>query len=591
MLLDNHNGDPVNSDQHTPECAPVAVVDSEAGAAELLYSGPEGELIERFGGVATGPLAHIISGETEAPSGDVYTRYHDPETGEVHVTSTLTRDDYEAATPPKIWAQLEEYAEANRGNTIIRINATAYGGGVAIMNESWVHLMRELGVDAHWYAMDEDVAGSSVTKFRFHNGMQNVAPEEEITLTEDDKLLAYEPWVARNARKFEEPIRGADVIIIDDAQPSRLIRSIKGFTVDTAAGSMQFEGWNPDAPLIYRDHIHSEGELMTTPGTPQYGIWDYLWNDNGISQADVFVIHPVDEFAPPNVPENKIVKMPATADKLGDLLRDLSKQEIEQGFDFINEQLWINGEQSPIDRDRPYIALIARFDESKNMDGGMEFYARAVEKMKAAGVPEGEIPQLVIIGNGAYDDQSGPMMLAKVMALRASDEMSDIREDIKVARVPHNDAAINAILRGAKIALQPSIKEGSESRVTDAILMGVPVIGSDRGGIPLQIKEGGSGYIIDPDDTERWAERITELIADESKYMALKQGTEYWAKAHNEQFTTPQNLINWLYLSKTLLADKAGFNGDRRWVSEMAASESESSAARRLSSVGRAALS
>jgi glycosyltransferase involved in cell wall biosynthesis len=346
---------------------------------------------------------------------------------------------------------------------------------------------------------------------------------------------------------------------------------------------VQHEGWNPDAPLIYRDHIHSEGELMVTPGTPQHTTWEYLWDYNGINKADAFIIHPVDEFAPPNVPDSKIVKMPAAADKLGDLLRDLSEEEIEEGFAFINDQLWQNQEQSPIDRERRYIVLIARFDESKGMAQGMESYRRARELMVAQGVPEEEIPQLVIIGNGAMDDPSGEKELAKVMDLRSSEPYGDIKDDIKVAKVPHKDPAINAILRGATLALQPSIKEGFESRVTDAIVLCVPVIGSDRGGIPLQIKEpsiengnfvGGSGYIIDPYDTAQWAERITELVTDEARYNEMKVQTKRLAKEHNEQFTTVQNVINWLHLSKTLLADKASFDGDRRLVSDMAAAES-----------------
>ncbi len=578
--------------------APAGPPDSEQLANALVASGLAGTAItEHFS--PSRPNLRLIQGlagtameqttattdttpEIKAPLGDAYTRNYDEATCEVHVESRLTLADYQAVTPPDVWERLLENAEANKGKTIMRINATPYGGGVAIMNESWVHIMRSLGVDAHWYALDEDEAGSEVTKFRFHNGMQNVAPREEITLTDDDKI-AYESWIDRNAEKLEDPLRQADVIIIDDAQPSRLIRNIKGFTVQTANGPVERLGWNPDAPLIYRDHIHSEGELMVTPGTPQYDIWNYLWDFNGVSRADAFIIHPVDEFAPSNVPDNKIVKMPATVDKLGDLLRDLSEEEIEEGFDFINDQLWKKDEQAPIDRTRPYVVLIARFDESKGMAQGMESYRLAREMMLAQDVPEEKIPQLVIIGNGAIDDPSGNKELAKVMDLRSSEAFEGIKDDIKVARVPHKDMAINAILREAKLALQPSIAEGFEARVTDAIVLDVPVIGSDRGGIPLQIKEhvdeagnvvGESGYVIDPYDSGQWAQRITELMTDETLYADMKVTTAERAKDHNEQFTTVQNEINWLYLSRKLLADKDGFDGNRRWVSEMAASES-----------------
>jgi alpha,alpha-trehalose phosphorylase (configuration-retaining) len=554
------------------------VASGVAGAAVTEHLGPMQPNLRLIQGLAGTAMEQTLTTTTTtpeitAPLGDAYTRRYDEATCEVHIESRLTLDDYKAVTPPDVWERFLENAEANRGKTIMRINATPYGGGVAIMNESWVHIMQLSGIDAHWYALDEDKAGSEVTKFRFHNGMQNVAPREEITLTDDDKI-AYEAWIDRNAEKLEEPLRQADVIIIDDAQPSRLIRKVKGFTIETANGPVHRLGWNPDAPLIYRDHIHSEGQLMVTPGTPQYDIWNYLWDFNGINQADAFVIHPVDEFAPPNVPDAKIVKMPATVDKLGDLLRELSQEEIEEGFDFINDQLWKNEEQTPIDRNREYVVLIARFDESKGMPLGMESYLKSRELMIARGTPEDKIPQLLIIGNGAIDDPSGEKELAKVMALRSSEAYAGIKDDIKVARVPHKDMAINAILREAKLALQPSIAEGFEARVTDAIELGVPVIGSNRGGIPLQIKEGESGHVVDPHDTSQWAQRISELMTDETRYADMKATTAERAKDHNEQFTTIQNETNWLYLSRTLIADKDGFEGNRRWVSDMAAAES-----------------
>lgn len=580
------------------EGLPIGLMDPTAAEQlgdELTASGLPGmAVVETFGPRrSSADLMHGLGGttlaappavgETGQDSNNAYTRHYDEQTREVHVDSRLTLEDYEAVTPPDVWGRLTEYAEANAGKTIIRINATPYGGGVAIMNESWVHIMRELGVDAHWYSLDADQAGSEVTKYRFHNGMQNVAPEAEITLTEADRLQAYEPWIDRNAEALEGPLRAANVIIIDDAQPSRLIRNITGYTEETADGPVEHEGWNTEAPLLYRDHIHSEGQLMVTPGTPQHTIWQYLWEHNGIHKADAFIIHPVDDFAPPNVPDQKIVKMPAAVDKLGDLLRALSEEEIVAGYDFINDQLAQNQEQTPIDRNRPYFALVARFDESKGMPQGMESYLRAREMMQAQGVPEAEIPQLVIIGNGAIDDPSGVKELAKVMDLRASQPFDAIRDDIKVARVPHNDTAINAVLRGATLGLQPSTKEGFESRVTDAIDLGVPVIGSNRGGIPLQIVEptmkdgvfeGGSGYVIDPYDTEQWAQRMTEVVTDTGRYQAMRVATARLARTHNEEFTTVQNVLNWLFLSQKLLADRDGFSGDREWVSKMAIRES-----------------
>ena len=433
-----------------------------------------------------------MSSQTGTPSqkvskvvSDVYKKVYDPETGEVHVQSKVTLKQYEEITPAEEMNLLKEYAQAMKGRRLLFVNATYAGGGVAIMRAPLIHLLRSLGVDVHWHVLQPDEGAFLVTKRKFHNVLQDVAGPG-IELSDADKAI-YEAWTERNAKALEGPIREATDIVIDDWQPSGLIPYIK-------------DKFNPNATLLFRDHIQTEGELMGTPGTPQHTTWDYIWNHNRTKEADVFITHPVDEFVPPDVPDEKVVYMPATCDMLDDLNRVLTDAERQIGLAFINDQLAANEGQKPLDMTRPYIVLIARFDPSKGMPQGIESYALARKKMVAAGVPKSKLPQLVVLGNGSVDDPDGLPVLADIMALRST-KYSGIKDDIKIARVPHNDVAINSLLGGAALALQPSTKEGFESRVTDAILQGVPVLGSSRGGIPLQITEGESGHVIDPHDT------------------------------------------------------------------------------------------
>lgn len=562
MSPNNHrNGLPGST---TPEAA--ATITSAPSGSELLYSGPDGDILERFD----------TAGEVIGIPQEAYTKTYDPKSGdlEVHVTSDLTLKDYQAITPPEEWARLEEYAKEMEGKKVVRVNATAAGGGVAIMNAPWVHLMRTLGVDAHWYALEPDEEAAKVTKWKFHNVLQDVAPPGT-ELNAEDKSV-YEAWMKRNAELLREPLQGADIVICDDWQPSGLIPYLKGFEEETPDGSVYHLGMNPDVPILFRDHIHTEGELMVTPGTPQNTTWEYLWGHNRISEADVFVAHPNDDFVPGNVPDAQVVFMPATIDLLDDLNRKLTDEERQAGRAFINEHLAMNENQEPLDFNRPYIVLIARFDESKGMPQGVESYAIARRQMLEQGVPEEEIPQLMIIGNGSVDDPSGTIVLEEIMTLRDSTDMldpdlyGDIKDDLKVVRVPHNDIAINTVLGGAKLALQPSTAEGFEARVTDAIWQGVPMIGSDRGGIPLQIVEGKSGYVVDPYDTEAWAGHIVRLMTDSDQYESLRSTTKEMAVTHNHQFTTVPNIIRWLSLSRMMLNNKATFRGDRRWPEELA---------------------
>lgn len=421
--------------------------------------------------------------------------------------------------------------------------------------------MNLVGVDAHWHAMKPDPKAAEVTKWSFHNVMQNV--EGSIPLNEQG-MKVYEEWGKENAELLKEPLQKANVIILDDWQTASLIPYIKGYEEETPDGPVYHLGINPTAKLFFRNHIHTEGQLMGTEGTPQYTTWKYLWERNRIKEADMFIVHPKDEFVPPGVPREKVVFMPATCDLLDDLNRPLDEGERARGLAFINEQLTQTDNQEPLDANRPYLVLIARFDESKGMPLGMESYAKARQQLVQLGVEE-RVPQFMVVGNGSVDDPSGKPMLEQMLHLRA-DSYGDIKKDIKIARVPHNDIAINALLKGAMIALQPSTKEGFESRVTEAISQGVPALGSNQGGIPIQIEHNKSGYIIDPYDTDEWARRIVELVMDREKYETLRVSTKELARTKNYAYTTVPQGIRWLWLWNNTGPD---IQGNHRWVEDL----------------------
>lgn len=495
---------------------------------------------------------------------DSYKKDWNRKTLEVSVTSKVTLEEFERDTPKHVWEALTDLAEKHKGEEWMFINATAAGGGVAIMRSPLIHLMNMLGVNAKWYAIepDKDKKFFDITKNKFHNVLQDVA-EPGTVLTEEDMDL-YDEVIDMNVAKLKDRLAEADTIVIDDWQPAGIIDHLKGVNGK--------EALNPDANLIFRDHIHTNGELMGAEGTTQRNSWSFLWHGRGegrISHADAFITHPKDEMVPPDVPDDKVVFMGATIDLHDDLNGPTTGEDIEKGFDFINHQLSENEGQTPIDRDRGYFILVARFDESKGMPQALEAYAKYREEMARQGVPESQIKQLLLVGNGSTDDPSGKPQLELMMNLR-SNEFAYIKDDVKIARVPHNDRAIQAVLSNADIALQPSIAEGFEARVTDAIFLGVPVIGSDRGGIPLQIIEGLSGHVVDPYNTDRIAEYMTKYGQNELARRMLQKTTEQAFRSHNIKFTTPYNALRFLGINHLLNQQKQGtpFRGRRQSVEE-----------------------
>jgi len=424
-------------------------------------------------------------------------------------------------------------------------SSTPRGGGVAIMRHAIIRLFRLLGVDANWYVLSSKKEVFEVTKRKFHNVLQNVAPPDTRLLESDKKILSS--WSEKNACKFEPIFKRAKVIVIDDYQPSGMIPRIKKI--------------NPDVRIIYRSHIQIEAELIKEKGTIQSKIWEYLWKN--IRFADIFVSHPIEKFIPPDVPREKTVLMAPSTDKLDGLNKKLTPAQLKFYINLFNQQI----KGSPLDTKRPYIIQIARFDPSKGINDVVESYRKLRKKMDAAGMPKKKIPQLVIAGHGAVDDPEGDSIFASTISLLEMDTYKDIAEDIKVAKVSDSDQILNALLSESTVTVQLSHKEGFEFKVTEALHKGKPVVAYRTGGIPLQIDHGVTGYLVKTGNTDQVAKYLFELFVDKEKYCEISKNA---ASRLKKDFFTASNAAKWLFLATELL-EKGAVKGNRRLVRDIMA--------------------
>ena len=69
---------------------------------------------------------------------------------------------------------------------------------------------------------------------------------------------------------------------------------------------------------------------------------------------------------------------------------------------------------------------------------------------------------------------------------------------------------VNAFQRAFSVALQLSIREGFGIAVTEALWKGTPVVATDVGGIPLQVIDGVTGYIVN--NIEEAASKVIKLL-------------------------------------------------------------------------------
>lgn len=503
--------------------------------------------------------------------------FRNPITYEVTLKSDITLEDYRRITPIADWELLEKWAKPMAGKSVVFINPTMEGGGVAMLRPPLILLFNMLGIDAHWYVMSGMKNPGDPNPFIFTKQMHNILQRRsapEVRINEIGKSI-HKKWNEENAKVLtaQLAIQTADVIVLDDPQPAPL--------------KLYIEKVNPHVKWVWRSHIDTSSKFMADPSTPQGEIASYLLDECDIRGVDAVVNHPVKEFIYPGM-YDKTFFAPATIDPYDDLNQPLNGWKTRTGIAFINHEISIKNKefavvgrlmdmQSKVSKYRRQIILVARFDESKGMDKAIALGVKTRQKMRDTGIPEAKLPQIIIVGNGSVDDPSGMPMYEKMLQIRREQYPND-KTDIIIMLLRHNYKAINALMYPTPgkdsqvVALQTSEAEGCETRISDWIRHGVPVVVSNRGGMSLQVVEGESGLVLDfdkPDyDIERGASFIYELMLDNEKYAAMKKSTlELARKFNNREFTTTSNATRLLRVFCSVLTGK---KADKVWkISEM----------------------
>ncbi|MDZ7746868.1 MAG: glycosyltransferase [Halobacteriales archaeon] len=73
------------------------------------------------------------------------------------------------------------------------------------------------------------------------------------------------------------------------------------------------------------------------------------------------------------------------------------------------------------------------------------------------------------------------------------------------------------VLAASDVLVLPSFREGTPRVITEAMASGLPVVATDIAGIPEQVLDGESGYLISTGDSEGLRERLQKL-ADAPHY-------------------------------------------------------------------------
>jgi trehalose synthase len=346
-----------------------------------------------------------------------------------------------------------------------------------------VPLMSDVGLDVHWQVILGREEFFNVTKL-MHNSLQG-----------DEQSISDEQWEVFDAynRTNAESLAGDwDVIIVHDPQP---------------AGMRQYAA-ERGKKWVWRCHID-----LSTPNESTLGRLEPL-----IGDYDATVWH-LDQYVPNGFNgRGQVNIVPPAIDPLSPKNMALSPDDAA----FVCEQFGI-------DVERPLVCQVSRFDPWKDPIGVIDAYRIVTEE-----VPEA---QLALVGSMATDDPEGWEFFHSTM------RHADGDPDIKILNNLNNVGAIevNAFQSQADVCMQKSIREGFGLTVTEALWKGRPMVAGDVGGIPLQIDDGVSGFLVR--SPEEAGKRTIEVLRDPE--LAKRVGRAGKERAR-ERFLTPRLLRDWL---------------------------------------------
>jgi len=316
---------------------------------------------------------------------------------------------------------------------------------------------------------------------KIHNGIQG--EEVAISQQEEQSYLSVNETFARYSPIIH------DVVVVHDPQPLPMIRYCQRKN-----------------PWIWRCHID-----FSTPNEQILSMLKPI-----ILRYDASVLSS-ENFQRPGLPlETKIIA-PAI-DPFSEINQEMSEEAIEEKLSEYN-----------IPRDKPLIVQVSRFDKWKDPSGVLEVYNLVKKEVDC---------RLVMIGNMASDDPEGPQLFEELFL--KTEGTADIHLITQT-----DPLLVNALQRTAAVVVQLSLREGFGLTVSEALWKGTPVVATDVGGIPLQVQDGRTGFLVQPKDYNAAAERTLKILTDPNLGAELGGDGEEHVREH---FLMPRLLLDWLEL-------------------------------------------
>ncbi len=395
--------------------------------------------------------------------------------------------DYRHLIGRALVEEIQQLAEPLKGKRVLHLSATAMGGGVSEILYALVPLMRDAGMETDWHIILGREEFFNVTKL-MHNALQG----NPHGLTKEDWEI-FHRYNKLNASEMEDDY---DYIIVHDPQPAAL----RGYNNGSSGR------W------IWRCHIDLSAPNMDVMEQMVPMVEPY----------DCKVFH-LQDYVPAGV-DGKVEILPPAIDPLSPKNMALSPEDAA----FVCDQFGV-------DVDRPLLCQVSRFDPWKDPLGVIDCYRQLKDDVEGL--------QLALVGSMATDDPEGWDFF------QMTHEHAKGDEDIKILNNLNNVGAIevNAFQSQADVVMQKSIREGFGLTVSEALWKARPTVAGNVGGIPLQIQDSQTGYLVN--SPEEAAAACMQVFSDPELGKRLGRAGKEYVRTH---FLMPRLLRDWLRIFNDL---------------------------------------
>jgi trehalose synthase len=444
---------------------------------------------------------------------------------------------------PERLAQFERIAESTEarlaGRTVINVNSTAAGGGVAEMLQTLLAYARGAGVDARWVVIEGDPAFFAITK-RIHNGLYG-SPGDGGELGEEERRH-YEAVQRRNADELLAIVQPGDIVLIHDPQPAGLAAAVR------RAG----------ARVVWRCHVG-----LDEPNRWTERAWEFL--RPYLTDVEAIVVSRT-AFAPPWADAAQVNVIPPSIDPFSAKNEPISRHNVLLSLSYvgllegvgsppavpftrrdgsrgrINRRVDVLQTGPPPPAEAPLVVQVSRWDRMKDMPGVLTGFAKHVDPSLGA--------HLLLCGpavRGVADDPEAAEVLDACISIWRGLPHA-IRSRAHLACTPMADpdeaaAIVNAIQRHAAVVVQKSLAEGFGLTVAEAMWKERPIVASAVGGIADQVDHGTHGLLIDDStDLRAFGDAIETVLRDRDEAARLAHNAraravrEFLGDRHLEQY-------------------------------------------------------